>query len=939
MSDPRWERLQFLFDGLLAQPVGQREAWLAEVEPDADLRAEALALVASEQGSADGITRQLHEAAARVSGVPASGRQLGPYRLTGEIGSGGMGTVFLAERVDQNFDQRVAIKLLRGLPTRDSTERMRRERQILADLSHPHIGRLLDGGTTTDGQPYLVMEYVDGVSLNEYCRSRDLPLRERLLLLQKICGAVQYAHQRLIIHRDLKPANVLVRGDGEPVLLDFGIAKLLGETGGTALQTGLPWFTPAYASPEQRKGHAVSTATDVHGLGLLLYETISDSVPSRDESGRLPPPSRVARRRLPPELDLIVAKATHVEPERRYVSASALADDLQRFLRGRPIHAAPDRLHYRVAKFISRHRLATAAGIAALVLAGWFTWRLASERDRALRAEALARQQSATAESVVDYLVALFRSASPDEAGTRPIAPRDLVDRGRKEIDTRLADAPQQRARLLGALGKIYLEIGLPDAAAESLGSAAEIERTHGTPQQRASYLGDQGFALNLAERPGAAEPVLREGIAALGTVAAPDRKLAAGILSTLGLAQARNGDAPTGVASVRRSLEYAESVEGSDSVTYAQSLYALAETEMRSNQLDVAEKDAVRSIEIMRKHLPDDSADVIAATGFLTEVYEQQGRYADGERLLRGMLDARLRTLEPGSAWAVTARNNLAQAIQLQGRIVEATALLQQNVDLMRANHQEQTPSYFIGLNNLASLLEQAGDYATSLTMFKEVLDSALRHSDVNEDPRLPIYRQNLGRSLMLNGKLDGARVLLDMSIEGSTDSLDLNIERGRRLVHLAEWMRRSRHFDEALKYVDQASAAFGALYPPTHARHGSIARVRGLILRDMGRQAEAEVELRRAVDILSKSAGKQANATIDAEMQLADLLFARGNKDEARTLYTSLAPLLPTRFVDGSALRRQHAELGRRLGVTALGPTGAAPTGAGSTGAATPG
>ena len=922
MSDPRWERLQFLFERMLALPAGERAAWLAGNEADGDLRAEALALVAAEDGSDEGITRELRKAAERVTATaPSSGRLLGAYRLTGEIGSGGMGTVFLAERVDQAFDQRVAIKLLRGLPTRESTERMRRERQILADLSHPHIARLLDGGTTADGQPYLVMEYVDGVPLNEYVRSRDLSLRERLRLLQKICGAVQYAHQRLVIHRDLKPANVLVRADGEPVLLDFGIAKLLGETGGTAKQTAMPWFTPAYASPEQRKGEAVSTATDVHGLGLLLYETVTDVVPTRDGADRLVPPSRAAldgpqRRRLPPELDLVVAKAAHAEAERRYVSASALADDLQRFLRGRPIHAAPDRLHYRIAKFVGRHRLATVAVAATLALATWFTWRLAEERDRALRAEALARQQSATAESVVDYLVALFRSASPDEAGTRSIAPRDLVDRGRKEIDRRLADAPQQHARLLGALGKIYLELGLPDEAAGSLGAAAGLERAHGSARQRAAYLAEQGFALNLAERPAAAEPVLREGIAALGTVAPEDRRLAAEILSTLGLSQARSGEATAGSESVRRALDYAAAAGSEDSVTYAQCLYALAETEMRSSRLDEAERNAKRSIEIMRRHLPDDSSEVIAANGFLTEVYEQQGRYADGERLLRGMLEARLRTLDPGSAWAITARNNLAQAIQLQGRIVEATALLQQNADLMRANHQEQTPSYFIGLNNVASLLEQAGDYAASLAMFREVFERALKGAETEDNPRLPTYRQNLGRSLMLNGRLDAARALLDVPIEGPADSMDLNVERARRLAHLADWMRRTRHYESATAFLDQSSEAFAALYPPTHARHGAIARLRGLILRDRDRLGEAQGQLRRAVDILSSSAGKGANTTIETELLLAEVALARGDRDGARALYDEIAPLLPTRFVERSDVRRQHAELGRKLG-----------------------
>jgi len=928
MSDPRWERLQFLFEQLLALPRDEREAWLAASEPDEALRAEALALAAAEEGGDgdDGITRELRKAAERVTaGMPASGRQLGAYRLTGEIGSGGMGTVFLAERVDEAFDQRVAIKLLRGMPTRDSTERMRRERQILADLSHPHIARLLDGGTTADGQPYLVMEYVDGVPLNEYVRAHDLPLRERLQLLQKVCSAVQYAHQRLVIHRDLKPANVLVRSDGEPVLLDFGIAKLLGETGGTAQQTAMPWFTPAYASPEQRKGEPVSTATDVHGLGLLLYEAITETTPTRDGTDRLVPPSRAVLagprpRRLPPELDLVVAKATHTEPERRYVSASALAEDLQRFLRGRPVHAAPDRLHYRMAKFVGRHRFAAAAVVAAIVLAAGFTWRLAAERDRALRAEALARQQSATAESVVDYLVALFRSASPDEAGTRPIAPRDLVDRGRAEIDRRLADAPIQRARLLGAIGKIYVELGLPEEAAESLGRAAELERLHGSARQRAAYLSDQGYALNLAERPTAAEPVLREGIAALGVVAPQDRQLAADILSTLALSQARSGDATAGIDSARRALDYAAAAEGEDSITYAQCLYALAETEMRSAQLEQAERDALRSVEILRRHLPDDSAEVIAATGFLTVIYEQQGRYADGERLLRTMLETRLRTLEPGSAWAITARNNLAQAIQLQGRIVEATALLRQNAELMRANHDEDSASYLIGLNNLASLLEQAGDYATSSAMFAEVYERAVAGSRAEENPRMPTYRQNLGRSLMLDGKLDAARKLLEVPIEGPADSLDLNLERGRRLVHLADWMRRTHHYESATAFIDQASEVFSALYPPTHARHGAVARVRGLILRDRGRLAEAESQLRRAADILSASMGREANATLETKLALAEVLFARGDRDAARALQQEITPLLPGRFVDDAEVRRRNAELGRRLESAAI-------------------
>lgn len=914
-ADARWQRLQELFDTLIALPASEREHWLDANEPNADLRREVLDLIGSDDSGEQGLTGRLRGAAARALNRTADGLVLGPYRLGEEIGSGGMGSVFIAERVDETFDQRVAVKLLRGVPTRESTERFRRERQILADLSHPHIARLIDGGNTGDGQPYLVMEFVEGVPIDAFCREHALSLRQRLQLLLKVCAAVQYAHQHLIIHRDIKPANVLVRADGEPVLLDFGIAKLLADTGDAAQQTGLRWFTPAYASPEQRKGEAVSTATDVHGLGLLLHELVAETPPQRDAAGRLPPPSRAASRttrpRVPTEIDLIAARATHEEPERRYASAAALAEDIQRFLRGRPIHAAPDSVGYRISKFIRRHRLATVAMLAAILLAGAFTWRLARERDRALRAEAEAREQSATAQSVVDYLVSLFKSASPDEAGIKPISPRDLVDRGRREIDARLAGAPAQRARLLGALGRIYLELGLPEDAAASLGEAADLERDHGTPRQRAAYLADEGLSFNLAERPDDAVPVLENAFSLLGAPDAKDATLASDILTTLGLAQSRSGDPAAGAASIRRAMQYV----AADSIPQAKSLYALAEADMRAGHLDVAEQGALRSLAIMRKHLPDDAEEVLQAKGFLSQVYEQQGRYGDGEKLLREMLEVRLRTLDPGSAWAMTARNNLAQAIQLQGRIVEATALLRENVERMRANRQQDSASYLISLNNLASLLEQAGDYRASLAMFREVQEQTAKDDPLGNNPRTLLFRQNLGRSLMLNGQLDAAHAILVKPIEGNADSLDLNIERARRLAHLAEWARRSGQLPEALAYADQARTAFLAIVPAAHPRLGSVARTRGLILRDAKRLDEAETELREADAILSKALGDHANATLDTELQLARLLYARGNFDEARRLADKIAPLLDTRFVQTSDVRSEHAELSRRL------------------------
>lgn len=929
VSAQQWQRLQELFEHLVDLAPDERAAWLETSEPDPELRKAALALVTADKDTGALLTRRMLTALHDSLGEsPINGMQLGNYRLIEEIGSGGMGTVFLAERIDAEFDRRVAIKLIRGIATRDASQRLRRERQILANLSHPNIARLLDGGTSDAGQPYLVMEFIEGSNITDFCRERALERNQRLRLLQQVCRAVHYAHQRLVIHRDLKPANVLVRHDGTPALLDFGIAKLLdANASGQQTQTALPWFTPAYASPEQRRGEPVSTATDIYGLGSLLHELLTDTVPKPDAEGRLVAPSQLATAgnatRSDRELDIIVGTATHPDPERRYRSAEAVSEDIERYIRRRPIHAAPDTLAYRVAKFIRRNRLATAAVAAAIALSLVFTWRLARERDRAVQAEAKAVQESANTQQVVDYLIDLFKAAEPGQAGNKPIDPRGLIDRGRAQIDSRLADQPQQRARLLAALGKIYLELGAPDQAAETLIAAADLERANGNPSREAGDLADAGFALNVAERPGDAEAALRRGVTALDSISTttprglldPNVATRSALLATLGLAQARNGDPKGGAKNVTRAIEIATLSDGADSIRVAQHQSALGEVELRAGNLEAAESAAQRGIDILRAKVPEESPELISAIGFLTEVYEKQGRFDEGERLLRKMLEVRLRTLDPGSAWAITVRNNLAQAIQLQGRLLEAIALLRENEELMRNHGDVESPQYLIGVNNLASLMEQSGDYDASIRMFRIVLDRAQSAPNASADPHMATWRQNLGRSLMLAGRLDEAWPLLNKDIEGGSDATDVTIEKGRRLIHLAEWMRRSARPHEALQFVDQAEAMFATIFPPTHPRFGGTARMRGLILRDQDKLKQAESELRRAHEILAKGIGPDANSTLDSELQLADVLIARQQFDEARKLVQHVTALAPQRFVESSPTRQQLANLTGRL------------------------
>jgi serine/threonine protein kinase len=388
MNPDDWPRVKEIFQGALDLPPGDRKAYVRSAAGgDDDLRREVESLLESADSSedflsqvaADYVPSDLFDEEAPDANI---GRRIGPYRIEREIGSGGMGAVYLAERVDE-FQQKVAVKLMRrGMDSRTVVSRFRYERQILAGLDHPNIARLLDGGATEDGRPYFVMEYVEGVPIDAYCARHELPVRRRVELFRQVCAAVQYAHQSLVVHRDIKPGNILVGEDGVPKLLDFGIAKLLREQGPreTALtQLGVRPMTPEYASPEQVRGLRITTASDIYSLGVVLYELLASKPPyaletcSALELDRViceadpPRPSLAApeavAKSLRGDLDVIVLKAMEKDPARRYASAEQLSEDLRRHLEGIPVMARPLTLMYRTSRFVRRNRTAVAAAV------------------------------------------------------------------------------------------------------------------------------------------------------------------------------------------------------------------------------------------------------------------------------------------------------------------------------------------------------------------------------------------------------------------------------------------------------------------------------------------------------------------------------------------------------------------------------------------------
>ncbi len=525
-TDRSERALAILVKALELEPE-ERQAFVdAACEGDVQLADEVAGLL-----RADARGHELDRSALELTALELTADQAGPgqilerYRLVDEIGVGGMSRVFLAERIDGSFEQRVAIKVL--LPfLGDSGDRQRRfaaERQILATLQHPAIAQLLDGGVAPGGQPYLVMEYIDGRPITEHCRAENLGLEDRLALFREVCEAVSTAHRRLIIHRDLKPSNVLVTAEGQVKLLDFGIAKAIeGDTAAVTprTQTGLFLMTPEYAAPEQLRGEPVSTSTDVYGLGLLLYELLTGCRPFATEGRRASeiehlvcatdpaPPSSVAEEpgivasELRGDLDAILLKALRKEPEERYASVRELSEDLLRFVSGRPILARPPTLRYVAAKAVRRHRWPMIAAAGFLVAGGLGlaatlhqAGEAARQRDAALRESTNARREATRAERVSDFTLELFKTADPSHS--QDLTARQMLRDGVDRVDE-LDDEPIVQAEILAVMAAAFLRLGEFESAEALYRRQVAIHQSLGPPTvELANAMAGLGEALD----------------------------------------------------------------------------------------------------------------------------------------------------------------------------------------------------------------------------------------------------------------------------------------------------------------------------------------------------------------------------------------------------------------------------------------------------------
>ena len=892
--------LDALLDQALELEPSALQAWLDQLRAEHPGHAAEIERLLAEEVALDarGFLAESPTAGHAPPAAALAGRRLGAYTIDRPLGQGGMGTVWLAHRSDGRFEATVALKLLNlALLDPVGVERFRREGTVLARLNHPHIARLLDAGVTEAGQPYLVLEHVDGERLDHWCDQRRLTPEARLRPFLDVLDAVAHAHANLIVHRDLKPSNILVTLDGSVKLLDFGIAKLLEDeaTGeSTALtEAGGRALTPEYAAPEQIAGGPVTTATDVYALGVLLYLLLAGRHPtgtaSRSAAEHLrhivetDPPrlSAVAegaearassvsrlRRLYAGDLDNIVAKALKKLPQERYATVGALADDLQRYLRHQPVAARRDSFGYRAAKFVRRNRLALALAMAAgLALVA------AAVRERQLRGRAEAEARKAVA--VQDYLVSVFGAADPYASSERQpteITARALLDRGVDRIDTALANQPDVRTELRGALGRVYRNLGFYDRAAEQLEQAVR--------ERRALY--------------------------------GPVHEAVAEAMDQLGLARFKQGQLGAADSLLGGALSLRRRLFGASDDRTAESLEHLADLRLKRNDFAGAEPLLRESLGIRRRLHGDSSLATASAKLALADLLRTKGSAGDAMGLYQEALAIRERRLGERHPLTAEAAGSMASAVEALGRYAEAESLYRRMIATQRQAFGDGHPALAASLNALGQMLYKAGPRAEEAeSLLREAL--AINRRALGENH--PSVADNVGNLAIIardRGDLAEAERLLrqalaiDRAIYGPehvTVGFDLN--------ELAAVFRARGQPDSAIPLLRDALAQSRRLVGESHRNTLAVSSHLGRALRESGRLAEAEPVFRDALARFDPDNADTRVIMLGARNGLGRTLTGRGRPGEALPLLESVVRDSRTQF-GAEHWRTADAELG---------------------------
>lgn len=891
----RFEQAQKLFDRAIALAEAERKAFVVEVtQNDHPLRDEVLALLKSDGATAGGpMSRAIDDALAQTTIARRQalvGQTVGSYKLVSVLGQGGAGTVYLGERADRQYSAQVAVKVVDNTAVQGSLGvRFRSERQILASLNHPNIARLVDAGETTEGQPYLVMEYVHGLSLDRYCDSQHLDLRARLKLFLDICGAVQYAHQNLIVHRDLKPGNVLVTAEGVAKLLDFGIAKLLDASDVTQARDLTRMndrlLTPEFASPEQILGRTVTTASDVYSLGVVLFQLLSglrpynlSGSPSQLEMERsicVVDPERasaaVARaaltkapegqtdigtlalarsttaerlqRQLAGDIDAIVMRALRKEPEHRYSSVEQFALDIRRYLSYEPVQARQGNWLYHSQRFVRRHKIAVAMSSTFLgfMIAAVTVVLLQSQRIAAESAQKVEERNAAVA--ATDFMLNAFAAADPFSNFGREPSARDLLDNASRRIDLDLNEQPAVRARQLETIGKAYRRIGLPDRAIPHLQEALRLMRGSKSGSSKSEDLVLNELAIALRDT-GHFDESDRYFSEALKSLRLSDKEHSEGYAKRLvevGRLENERSNTQEARKYFTEALDLMREIKGSTHPEVGSILTQLANVLSWSDDLAEAEMVSRQAVKIYRT-VDKLHPDKVMADYLLGEILFQQGRYEEAAPLFERTLDAH-RVLYKSNGIVADTLGSLARLRVRQNRVLEAETLVREALSV----HKEAGSTAFLKIGYLQTILSEVLMKEARSAEAEDLLRDTLGLFARNLPPDhqyIASAEHYLGEAMLANGKLAEAAATLTAAMD-----------RWKR-ADAGAW--RSARSESAL----------------------------GEVLYRQGRKREAEIHLVSSFRILSADRGVEKDALLKARERVARFYSDVGQRQKYEEL-----------------------------------------------------
>jgi serine/threonine-protein kinase len=884
----RWRTANIWLERLLDMPPEQRHVSLASASLDPELHACVQRLLAAAE-QPDPRLEPGPDGLSMVSETDApnrlAGRQVGAWELIEEIGRGGMSVVYRARRNDCDYEQVAAVKLL-GLASLGTGGELRfeQERRVLASLRHPHIAGLVDGGVAEDGTPFLAMQLVEGRHINEYCDNRRLGLPVRVRLLVQVCEAVAHAHRNLVVHRDIKPGNILVTDAGVPVLLDFGIAKLL-DSDAEATRTWMRALTPGYAAPEQVEGGTITTATDVHALGAVLRRLSAAFEP------------------LPTDLRNVIDRAMHAEPERRYRDAQALSEDLDRWLQRLPVLASPDSASYRLRMFLRRrHGVAIASALAVVALLagiGATLWQAGHTAEQARRAEASR-----------DFLVDLFVAADPERSGANEARLEHLVDRGAQRIDASFAQTPALHAEMATLLGHLAMVAGQHARAGELLDTALARATDSSKATLRAEALYRLGMLANRRGEPAEAVARFDQAISALGADPDDAQALRLRLLPELALALENTGEKERARDLTAAALADARSADAQiDADQRARLLTAAAQFAADPAQQLVLLEEASNWFQ-RGNPTPFERLVLDANIG---NAYRASADFEQARRHLLRSVEAAEQVWNGPASHKARLYNNLATTLARMGRLTEADDAFTQAETIFRALGDQGSPAFAALLNNRAVLLVDLELYEAAASLSEEAIAIATRHFS-EDDFRVGILRNGLARARAETGderaEAEWQRALAIARAAGNTQRIVLQLTSGAR-VALA--LGRPQLALERIREATELAEASDTASWSDHSWQVQASATCGAAHASLGQAEQADACFQRG-DAVAKAQGDSAWAPAwRLHRDWGDMLRDGGELQAASERYREALGILEARGI--GAQEPPHVALRERL------------------------